>query len=187
MLPCRSWNSLPRELYYNSQAINLISGLKTTSILKSTVFKGMLTLLILTVWAKAASWQIVLSSGEHFRQIDAIYIDETTVYLLPRGMAVGDLPIPVYLGDIKTIKRIYFNRFLGLSIGVYLGLKASNYFYNDRIEPDQEYQFSRHDALGLLTGLFLARHVCVDKIRLVNLSVAERENKIQAILPANGL
>lgn len=160
-----------------------------TSRSKSAILNGILTLLIITACAAAASWQITLSSGEHFRRIDAIYIDNTTVYLLPRGMATRDLPIPIYLGDIKMIKRIYYNRFLGLSVGAYLGWLSGNYFYNDWLEPDQQYRCSNQEAnmLGLLSGLGLARLVCVDKIRLENLPVEKRKIKIRAILPANNL
>ncbi|NQU29018.1 MAG: hypothetical protein HQ528_12070 [Candidatus Marinimicrobia bacterium] len=54
----------------------------------------------------AATWKITLKSGEKFNGIAKIFMDESTVYLIPQIMPKNNLPIPVYLGDIKSVKCI---------------------------------------------------------------------------------
>ena len=85
---------------------------------------GILILIILTGQiCFATTWKITLESGEKFNGITQIYINETTVYLIPRIMPQNNLPIPVYLGDIKAVKCIRYNRF---TTAIILG--ATGYF-----------------------------------------------------------
>ncbi|MCK5329846.1 MAG: hypothetical protein KAK01_00430 [Candidatus Marinimicrobia bacterium] len=143
-----------------------------------------IAVIMLSGFGQAASWQVTLTSGEKFRQIEQLYLNETTLYLVLHGKASDELPIPVYVGDIKLIKRIRYNRFLGLSCGSYLGWLFGRYLYNELVQSDnhQIYSIENATTLGMLSGLILGRMVCVSKTRLLHMTVEERKLVIHEIL-----
>ncbi len=139
---------------------------------------------MLSGFGQAASWQVTLTSGEKFRRIEQLYLNETTLYLVPHGIASKELPIPIYVGDIKSIKRIRHNRFLGLLCGGYLGWLFGEYLFIEWTKSDNQQKYSVENAavLGMLSGLILGRLVCVSKTRLQHIAVEERKLVIHEIL-----
>ncbi|MBC8402112.1 MAG: hypothetical protein H8E14_11550 [Candidatus Marinimicrobia bacterium] len=143
-----------------------------------------IVVIMLSGFGQAASWQVTLTSGEKFRRIEQLYLNETTLYLVSYGIASNELPIPVYVGDIKSIKQIRHNRFLGLSCSGYLGWLFGGYLYNELAKSDNQRIYSIENAatLGMLSGLLLGRLVCVSKTRLLHMTVEERKLIIHEIL-----
>ena len=143
-----------------------------------------IAVIMLSGFGQAASWQVTLTSGEKFRRIERLYLNETTLYLVSHEISSDELPIPVYVGDIKLIKRIRYNRFLGLSCSGYLGWLFGGFLYNELVKSDnqQKYSVENTATLGMLSGLILGRLVCVSKIRLLHMTVEERKLIIHEIL-----
>lgn len=143
-----------------------------------------IAVIMLSGFGQAASWQVILTSGEKFHRVEQLYLNETTLYLMSYGISSDELPIPVYVGDIKSIKRIRHNRFLGLSCSGYLGWLFGGYLYNELAKSDnhQKYSVENATALGILSGLILGRLVCVSKTRLRHMTVEERKLVIHEIL-----
>lgn len=143
-----------------------------------------IAVILLSGFGQAASWQVTLTSGEKFRRIEQLYLNETTLYLVPYGIASNELPIPVYVGDIKSIKRIRHNRFLGLFCGGYLGWLLGEYLFIEWTKSDNQQKYSVEDAniLGMLSGLVFGRIFCVSKTRLQHMTVEERKLIIHEIL-----
>ncbi len=139
---------------------------------------------MLSGFGQAASWQVTLTSGEKFRRIEQLYLNETTLYLVSHGKASDKLPIPIYVGDIKSIKRIRHNRFMSLSCGGYWGWLFGGYLYNEMAKSNNHQIYSIENAatLGMLSGLILGRVVCVSKTRLLHMTVEERKLVIHEII-----
>ena len=146
---------------------------------------GILILIILTGQiCFATTWKITLESGEKFNGIAQIYINETTVYLIPQIMPQNNLPIPIYLGDIKAIKCIRHNRFTTAIIFSTAGYFLAQYIINNDFIDVRNPTDSRDSFnwFGSVFGLLIARKTSISKLKLTKLTVEKRAEKLRIII-----
>ena len=146
---------------------------------------GILILIILTGQiCFATTWKITLESGEKFNGITQIYINETTVYLIPRIMPHNNLPIPVYLGDIKEVKCIRYNRFTTAIILGTTGYFLAQYTFDNDIIDVGNPAVTRDSInwLGSVFGLFIARKTSISKLKLTKLTIDKRAEKLRIMI-----
>ncbi len=165
-------------------ATNLHYRQSQISILFSRATCFLLAAIMAVSICSAASWQVILSSGEKFTRIEHIYLNQTTLYLVPQRMAVNELPIPIYLGDIKKIKHIRSNRLL-TAIGFgYVAWGGSKFLGEQYLIENQSKDFTidHFSYSGLAIGLLIGARASVVKIRLAGKDVPERQRVVAKLL-----
>lgn len=132
----------------------------------------------------ATTWKITLESGEKFNGITQMYINETTVYLIPQIMPHNNLPIPVYLGDIKAVKCIRYNRFTTAIILGTTGYFLAQYIINNDFIDVRNPAVSSDSFnwFGSVFGLFIARKTSISKLKLTKLTVEKRTEKLRFMI-----
>lgn len=148
--------------------------------IKSPAILSIIFLLSILV---AGEWEVKLSSGEKFKNIRNMRLEKTTLLL-----ALTDdpqaLPIPVYLGDVHTIKRIRFNRFLTGILGGYLGWLAGAEIYHDWQSDLSYYQVDPQQIqiAGTFGGWLFFRKIAVVRLRLHHRTLKERLSLVRELL-----
>ena len=99
-------------------------------------------------------------------------------------MPQNNLPIPVYLGDIKAVKCIRYNRFTTAIILGATGYFLAQYTFDNDIIDVRNPAVTRDSInwFGSLFGLFIARKTSTSKLKLTKLTVEKRAEKLRIMI-----
>ncbi|MFH1852763.1 MAG: hypothetical protein ABIA75_10490 [Candidatus Neomarinimicrobiota bacterium] len=138
---------------------------------------SVLLLIVTSQLLSAGHWEVTLTSGEKFPRVNGLRLDQTILYLVPENPAPDDLPIPVYLGDLKTVRRVRDNRCLTLVACGCFGRLLGQFVVPEFIDLNETGRFGIREMgwAGSIAGSLLALAVSGRRVDLSRCALDERK------------